>query len=168
MTKNPTYRDVCGGDTNHNEVVRVVFDPKVLSYAELLRTFWSSHNPTTLNKQGNDRGTQYRSSIFYYSDAQKAAAEASKLAYGAALTKAGRAKSPISTEILPVHKYWIAEVAHKQYDAKPGSRDYCGLSPLGVTCPPAAEWMPQPPAEAPAAAAPDTVAAAAAPPAASA
>ena len=156
VTENPTYRDVCGGDTNHNEVVRVVFDPSKLPYAELLRVFWSSHNPCTLNRQGNDRGTQYRSGVYYFSEDQRLAAEASKVAYAGALVLAGRSKGPVSTEILPAPKYWIAEVAHQQYDAKPGSRDYCGLSPLGVACPPAAEWMipkPAAPAAAPAAAA---------------
>mmetsp|Transcript_4811 Transcript_4811/g.14532 ORF Transcript_4811/g.14532 Transcript_4811/m.14532 type:complete len:190 (+) Transcript_4811:273-842(+) len=87
VTKNPTYRDVCGGDTNHNEVVRVAFEPAKLPYAELLRVFWASHNPCTRNRQGNDRGTQYRSGIYYYSDAQKAAADASKAAYGGRRSK---------------------------------------------------------------------------------
>ena len=105
-------------------------------------------------KRQNDRGTQYRSGVYYFSEDQRLAAEASKVAYAGALVLAGRSKGPVSTEILPAPKYWIAEVAHQQYDAKPGSRDYCGLSPLGVACPPAAEWMPKAaPAAAPAAAA---------------
>ncbi|KAH8072548.1 peptide-methionine (S)-S-oxide reductase [Aureococcus anophagefferens] len=132
-TENPTHRDACGGDTNHNEVVRVVFDPTKLPYAELLR---------------------YRSGVYYFSEDQRLAAEASKVAYAGALVLAGRSKGPVSTEILPAPKYWIAEVAHQQYDAKPGSRDYCGLSPLGVACPPAQDWpKAAAPAPAPAAAA---------------
>ncbi|KAJ1450123.1 putative peptide methionine sulfoxide reductase msrA [Pelagophyceae sp. CCMP2097] len=140
VTLNPTYRDVCGGDTNHNEVVRVVFDPNVLPFSELLRAFWQAHDPLTPNQQGNDRGTQYRSGIYYYSEAQKADAEASKFAYECALRLSYSKGAKISTEIVPAPHFYMAEDAHQQYDAKPGSREYCGLSPLGVKCPPASDW----------------------------
>jgi len=125
---NPSYRDVCSGQTGHNEVVRVVFDPKVVSYVDLLKVFWERHNPTTLNRQGNDMGTQYRSGIYYYSDSQREIAEKTKAAYQEAI--GGRT---IVTEIVPAPEFFYAEDYHQQYDAKPGARGYCGLQPLGVT-----------------------------------
>mmetsp|Transcript_15486 Transcript_15486/g.50490 ORF Transcript_15486/g.50490 Transcript_15486/m.50490 type:complete len:263 (-) Transcript_15486:44-832(-) len=143
VTENPTYRDVCGGDTNHNEVVRVVFDPSKLPYAELLRVFWSSHNPCTLNRQGNDRGTQYRSGFYYFDDDQKALIEASMKAYEAQL---GR---PITTEVAAASDYdqygglWFyGEQYHQQYLAKPGSRPYCSAQPQGVDLAPFESWCP--------------------------
>ncbi|WP_438503666.1 peptide-methionine (S)-S-oxide reductase MsrA [Desertibaculum subflavum] len=132
LTPNPTYEEVCSGLTGHNEVVRVVFDPKALSYEQLLKLFWESHDPTQGMRQGNDVGTQYRSGIYTYSDAQKAAAEASRAAYEAALAKKGY--GPITTEILPAPEFYFAEDYHQQYLAKnPGG--YCGLGGTGVSCP---------------------------------
>lgn len=131
-TPNPTYREVCSGLTGHNEVVQVVFDPAVVSYEQLLKTFWESHDPTQGMRQGNDRGTQYRSGIYTYSEEQQAAAEASKTAYQQALNKAGY--GPITTEILPAPTFYYAEDYHQQYLAKnPGG--YCGLGGTSVACP---------------------------------
>jgi peptide-methionine (S)-S-oxide reductase len=132
MTPNPTYQEVCSGMTGHNEVVRVVFDPKVISYEMLLKVFWESHDPTQGMRQGNDTGTQYRSGIYVTSAAQRAAAEASRDAYQAALAKAGRGK--ITTEILDAPAFYYAEDYHQQYlDKNPGG--YCGLGGTGVSCP---------------------------------
>lgn len=129
---NPSYNDVCTGASGHNEVVRVIYDPKVISFMQLLKVFWERHDPTTLNRQGNDRGTQYRSGIYYYSEAQKQAAIKTKEAFEATL-KAGGLQAPIVTEIVPAPEFYYAEDYHQQYDAKPGSRQYCGLSPTGAT-----------------------------------
>jgi len=126
---NPTYRQVCSGATGHNEVVRVVFDPSKVSYLELLKVFWETHDPTQKNRQGNDMGTQYRSGVYYYSDEQRKTAEETKERYATAI---GR---PIVTEIVPAPEFYIAEDYHQQYDAKPNSRQYCGLRPLGVKLP---------------------------------
>ena len=132
FTPNPTYEEVCSGLTGHNEVVRVVFDPKAISYEQLLKLFWESHDPTQGMRQGNDVGTQYRSGIYTYSDAQKAAAEASRVTYEAALAKQGF--GPITTEILAAPEFYFAEDYHQQYLAKnPGG--YCGLGGTGVACP---------------------------------
>ena len=132
FTPNPTYEEVCSGKTGHNEVVRVVFDPAVISYAELLRAFWESHDPTQGMRQGNDVGTQYRSGIYVYDATQAAAARASLQAYGEALQKAGH--GAITTEILPAPEFYFAEAYHQQYLAKnPGG--YCGLGGIGVRCP---------------------------------
>jgi len=131
-TPNPTYQEVCTGQTGHNEVVRVVFDPSVLSYEDLLRVFWEGHDPTQGMRQGNDRGTQYRSGIYTYSEAQRAAAEASKTAFAPRLAEAGF--GPITTEILPAPAFYPAEDYHQQYLSKnPGG--YCGIGGTGVTCP---------------------------------
>ncbi|MGB3300855.1 MAG: peptide-methionine (S)-S-oxide reductase MsrA [Phormidesmis sp.] len=131
-TPNPTYREVCSGMTGHNEVVLVVFDPKVVSYEGLLKVFWESHNPTQGMQQGNDRGTQYRSGIYTYSDAQMKAAEASKEMYQEALSEKGYGQ--ITTEILPAPEFYYAEEYHQQYLAKnPGG--YCGLGGTNVSCP---------------------------------
>ncbi|MEC4985037.1 MAG: peptide-methionine (S)-S-oxide reductase MsrA [Oscillatoria sp. PMC 1068.18] len=131
-TPNPTYREVCTGKTGHNEVVRVVYDPKVISYADLLKIFWESHNPTQGMRQGNDVGTQYRSGIYVYSDSQKQLAEASKQAYQQALQKSGY--SEITTEIIDAPEFYYAEDYHQQYLAKnPGG--YCGLGGTNVSCP---------------------------------
>jgi len=127
---NPSYRDVCTGMTEHNEVVRIVYDPKVVSYAELLKPFWERHDPTTPNQQGNDVGTQYRSGIYYYSEAQKAIAEKSKEVFSKSLKEYGR--TPAVTEIIPAPEFFYAEDYHQQYDAKPGTRQYCGLRPTGA------------------------------------
>jgi peptide-methionine (S)-S-oxide reductase len=131
-TPNPTYREVCSGQTGHNEVVRVVYDPKLVSYAALLKLFWEGHDPTQGMRQGNDVGTQYRSGIYAFTPEQKAAAEASKAAYQARLTAAGR--GAISTEILDAPDFYYAEDFHQQYLAKnPGG--FCGLGGTGVSCP---------------------------------
>src|SRR5438067_6707905 len=131
-TKNPTYREVCGGKTNHAEVVLVVFDPKQVSYDTLLKTFWESHNPTQGMRQGNDVGTQYRSGIYHYNDEQRRAAERSRDAFQDELNRAGYGR--ITTEILPAPEFYYAEDYHHQYLAKnPGG--YCGLGGTGVTCP---------------------------------
>ncbi|XWX55588.1 peptide-methionine (S)-S-oxide reductase MsrA [Methylosinus sporium] len=131
-TENPTYKEVCTGRTFHAEVVLVVFDPAKISYEELLRVFWESHDPTQGNRQGNDVGTQYRSAIFCYSDEQLRIAEASKRAYGEAL--AGRGFGPITTQIAPAPHFYYAEEYHQQYLAK-NPDGYCGLGGTGVACP---------------------------------
>ncbi|WP_156967985.1 peptide-methionine (S)-S-oxide reductase MsrA [Methylosinus sp. PW1] len=131
-TENPTYKEVCTGRTFHAEVVLVVFDPAKISYEELLRVFWESHDPTQGNRQGNDVGTQYRSAIFCYSDEQLRIAEASKRAYGEAL--AGRGFGPITTQIAPAPRFYYAEEYHQQYLAK-NPDGYCGLGGTGVACP---------------------------------
>ncbi len=131
QTPNPTYEEVCSGRTGHNEVVLVVYDPKKISYERLLKTFWESHDPTQGMRQGNDVGTQYRSGIYTYTPAQRAAAQASKEMYD----KAVRAKgyTPITTEIIDAPEFHFAEDYHQQYLAKnPGG--YCGLGGIGVTC----------------------------------
>ena len=131
-TPNPTYQEVCSGRTGHNEVVRVVYDPKRISYDALLKTFWEGHDPTQGMRQGNDVGTQYRSGIYYTSEDQQVAAEASKVAYARALGEAGRGE--VTTEILPSPEFYYAEDYHQQYLAKnPGG--YCGIGGTGVTCP---------------------------------
>ncbi len=132
FTPNPTYREVCTGGTGHTEVVRVVFDPKVLSYDDLLRVFWENHDPTQGMRQGNDVGTQYRSAIYTYGDAQKAAAEASKLAYQKVLSDARYGE--ITTEIAPAPEFYFAEDYHQQYLAK-NPDGYCGIGGTGVSCP---------------------------------
>ncbi|MCA0318368.1 MAG: peptide-methionine (S)-S-oxide reductase MsrA [Proteobacteria bacterium] len=131
-TPNPTYEEVCSGMTGHNEVVLVVYDPAQVSTEEVLRTFWESHDPTQGMRQGNDVGTQYRSGIYVTNAAQRAAAEASKVAYGKAL--AGQGYSPITTEILDAPAFYFAEDYHQQYLAK-NPRGYCGLGGTGVSCP---------------------------------
>jgi len=132
LTPNPTYREVCTGRTGHNEVVRVVFDPRAIRYEELLRIFWENHDPTQGMRQGNDVGTQYRSGIYFYGDAQRRAAEASRDAFQERLTAAGFGR--VTTEILPAPEFYYAEDYHQQYLAKnPGG--YCGLGGTGVSCP---------------------------------
>jgi peptide-methionine (S)-S-oxide reductase len=132
LTPNPTYREVCTGMTGHAEVVLVVFDPKRISYEELLKTFWESHDPTQGMRQGNDVGTQYRSGVYYFTDAQRAAAERSRDEYQRALSKDGYAA--ITTEILPAPEFYFAEDYHQQYLSK-NPDGYCGLGGTGVTCP---------------------------------
>jgi peptide-methionine (S)-S-oxide reductase len=131
-TPNPTYQEVCSGMTGHNEVVLVVFDPKVISYETLLKVFWENHNPTQGMRQGNDAGTQYRSGIYGYSQNQKKLALASRDVYEQALNKAGYGQ--ITTEILDAPEFYYAEGYHQQYLAKnPGG--YCGLGGTNVACP---------------------------------
>jgi len=132
LTPNPTYEEVCTGRTGHNEVVRVVFDPKAASYETLLKVFWESHDPTQGMRQGNDVGTQYRSGIYVTSPEQRRLAEASRDAYQQVLTKAGY--GPITTEILEAPEFYYAEDYHQQYLAK-NPAGYCGLGGTGVACP---------------------------------
>ena len=121
--KKPSYEQVCTGNTGHAEVCRIIFDPGVISYEELLDVFWHTHDPTTLNRQGNDAGTQYRSVIFYHNDEQKAAAEASL----AKEKKSGDFKNPIVTEISPLTNFYEAEGYHQEYFANHPDRAYCSM-----------------------------------------
>jgi peptide-methionine (S)-S-oxide reductase len=131
ITPNPTYQEVCTGMTGHNEVVLVIYDPGIISYQELLKVFWESHNPTQGMRQGNDKGTQYRSGIYVYSPEQLKLAEVSKQEYEQELIKGGYDK--ITTEILEAPEFYYAEDYHQQYLAKnPGG--YCGLGGTGVKC----------------------------------
>jgi peptide-methionine (S)-S-oxide reductase len=134
VTPHPTYNEVCSGRTGHAEVVRVVFDPAKVSYEQLLKLFWESHDPTQGNRQGNDVGTQYRSVIQYFDPAQQEAAEASRAAYQAVLTRAGHGQ--ITTTIEPAGEFYYAEDYHQQYlsDTK-NPNGYCGLAGTGVACP---------------------------------
>jgi len=131
LTKNPTYEEVCSGRTGHTEVVLVVFDPKRLPYAQLLKTFWENHDPTQGMRQGNDIGTQYRSAIYVFDDEQREAAERSRAAYEADLAKAGH--KPITTEIASAQPFYYAEDYHQQYLAK-NPNGYCGIGGTGVRC----------------------------------
>jgi peptide-methionine (S)-S-oxide reductase len=130
FTPNATYEEVCSGRTGHTEVVRVIFDPNKVSYEDLLKTFWESHDPTQGMRQGGDIGTQYRSAIYVTTDAQKKAAEASRRRYQEALTRAHRAT--ITTEILDAPEFYYAEEYHQQYLAK-NPNGYCGIGGCGVT-----------------------------------
>ena len=130
FTPNPTYEEVCSGMTGHNEVVLVVYDPAVLSYLDLLRVFWESHNPTQGMQQGNDFGTQYRSGIYYSTEQQRCCAEDTCLAYQEQLTKA--AYGEITTEILVSPVFYYAESYHQQYLAKK-PLGYCGLGGTGAS-----------------------------------
>ncbi len=132
FTPNPTYEEVCSGRTGHAEVVRVVFDPRAVRYEELLKVFWENHDPTQGMRQGNDVGTQYRSAIYTYDDAQRAAAEATGQAFAQRLRAAGH--GPITTEILPAPTFYYAEDYHQQYLGK-NPQGYCGLGGTGVSCP---------------------------------
>ena len=132
-TPNPTYEEVCSGQTGHNEVVRVVFDPKIVTFRQLLKVFWEAHDPTQGMRQGNDVGTQYRSGIYVYGAEQRVMAEAVRAAYQTALSVAGR--GVISTEIIvEAPEFYFAEDYHQQYLAK-NPRGYCGLGGTGVNCP---------------------------------
>jgi peptide-methionine (S)-S-oxide reductase len=131
-TPNPTYREVCSGATGHAEVVLVVFDPRKVSYSDLVKVFWESHDPTQGMRQGNDVGTQYRSAIYYYDDEQREIAERSREAYQQQLSAAGY--GAITTEITHAPEFYYAEDYHQQYLSKnPGG--YCGLGGTGVSCP---------------------------------
>ena len=132
ITPNPTYQEVCSGDTGHTEVVSVVYDPEQTSYGDLLKIFWEGHDPTQGMRQGNDIGTQYRSAIFTTTDAQQIEARHSLTAYQAELSAAGHGR--ITTEIEPLEAFYFAEDYHQQYLAKnPGG--YCGIGGTGVSCP---------------------------------
>ena len=132
VTPNPSYEEVCSGLTGHNEVVLVIFDPAIISYDALLALFWESHNPTQGMRQGNDVGTQYRSGIYCFSEAQKQAAEASRMTFQARLTEAGF--DAITTEIIDAPVFYYAEDYHQQYLGK-NPNGYCGLGGTGVSCP---------------------------------
>jgi peptide-methionine (S)-S-oxide reductase len=132
-TPNPTYQETCTGLTGHNEVVLVVYDPKEVSYGQLLKKFWESHDPTQGMRQGNDTGTQYRSGVYTTSPSQRALAEETRKAYQDALNASGR-KATITTEILDMPKFYYAEEYHQQYLAKNPS-GYCGIGGTGVSCP---------------------------------
>jgi peptide-methionine (S)-S-oxide reductase len=129
VTPNPTYEEVCSGHTGHTEVVRVVYDPAVVSYDSLLRVFWESHDPTQGMRQGNDVGTQYRSGVYWHDEAQRDAAERSRKAYGEQLRAAGF--GAVTTEVLPAPEFYYAEDYHQQYLAK-NPNGYCGAGGCGV------------------------------------
>jgi len=131
-TPNPTYREVCSGGTGHAEAVLVVFDPRRVSYSDLVKVFWESHDPTQGMRQGNDIGTQYRSGIYYFNDIQRGIAERSKEAFQQQLRRAGY--GTITTEILPAPEFYYAEDYHQQYLSK-NPDGYCGLGGTGVSCP---------------------------------
>ena len=131
-TPNPTYEEVCSGRTGHAEAVLVVYDPAEVSYEQLLKLFWESHDPTQGMRQGNDIGTQYRSGIYTFTPAQRAAAEASKANYAAALKAKGY--GTVTTEVLDAPAFYFAEDYHQQYLAR-NPRGYCGLGGTGVSCP---------------------------------
>ena len=134
FTPNPTYEEVCSGRTGHAESVRVAFDPAKVTYSELLKVFWESHNPTQGMRQGNDIGSQYRSAIFYTSPAQKAAAEESRAAYQKKLSEAGYGE--ITTEIVPAGEFYFAEDYHQQYlSSNKNPHGYCPDHGTGVSCP---------------------------------
>ena len=132
VTENPTYEEVCSGMTGHAEVVRVVFEPRAVGFDDLLRVFWEAHDPTQGMRQGNDRGTQYRSAIYFHDEAQAERARASRDAYQIALDAAGHGK--ITTEIAPAGEFYYAEAYHQQYLAK-NPQGYCGLGGTGIACP---------------------------------
>ena len=132
FTPNPTYEETCTGQTGHNEVVLVVFDPAIVTYAQLLSVFWEGHDPTQGMRQGNDVGTTYRSGIYVFDKGQNDAAEASKVLYGKELAAFGYGH--ITTEILDADVFYFAEAYHQQYLAK-NVNGYCGLGGTGVTCP---------------------------------
>lgn len=132
FTPNPTYQETCTGLTGHNEVVKIVFDPARISYDAILKEFWESHDPTQGMRQGNDIGTTYRSGIYYYSEAQRLAAEASRDMFQKRLSASGF--GVITTEIIPATVFYFAEDYHQQYLAK-NPNGYCGLGGTGVSCP---------------------------------
>lgn len=148
----PSYRQVCSGVTGHNETVLIVWDPKKVSFSDILRQFWQSHDPTQGMGQGNDRGTQYRSGIYCYTKEQEEAAKASAVAYDLQLKKAKKGLGPerdsskyhpITTEIVyPAPTFFYAEDYHQQYLDKPGSRQYCSAQPQGVNLPASSLWLP--------------------------
>jgi len=149
FSPNPTYREACSGQTGHTEAVQVVFDPSKISVVDILRWFWESHDPTQGMGQGNDRGTQYRSGLYYFDEDQKKIFESSAAAYEAALKAAGKGMGPITTEIKDATEwtdtdvFYYAEDYHQQYLAKPGARPYCSAQPQRVSLPPFDEWAPE-------------------------
>eukprot|EP00466_Bigelowiella_natans_P019019 jgi/Bigna1/92162/estExt_fgenesh1_pm.C_50005 len=137
VSENPTYAEVCTGLTNHNEVVRLVYYPEQISLEEILAVFFERHDPTTLFRQGNDAGTQYRSGIYYYDEGQRDVAIKAKKDFQKALdsVEGAGAFGYVQTEVEPAKDFYYAELEHQQYDAKPSARQYCGLSPLGIPFP---------------------------------
>jgi peptide-methionine (S)-S-oxide reductase len=151
FSPNPTYEEACSGLTGHTEGVRVVYDPTEVSFVDILRWFWEAHDPCSGMGQGNDRGTQYRSGFYYFSDEQKQLIEASKQAYETTLKQVTGKDRQISTEIAAAADYekygglwYFGEAYHQQYLAKPGSRPYCSAQPQGVSVPDYDEWCPFP------------------------
>jgi len=147
-TPNPTYHEVCSGQTGATEAVQVVYDPEKIGLVDILRWFWEAHDPTCGMGQGNDRGTQYRSGLYWFDEEQKALMEASKASYEAALKAKGKgAGSAITTEILPASDFptcfFFAEDYHQQYLAKPGARPYCSAQPQEVPLPLYDSWVPR-------------------------
>lgn len=149
-TPNPTYEEACSGLTGHTEAVQVVFDPSKISLVDILRWFWEAHDPTQGMGQGNDRGTQYRSALYYFDDEQRQLCESSKAAYEAALRAKGKGRgTEITTEIRAASDFphggvfYYAEDYHQQYLAKPGARPYCSAQPQEVSLPPFEEWAPK-------------------------
>eukprot|EP00304_Pavlova_gyrans_P007521 CAMPEP_0206041426 /NCGR_PEP_ID=MMETSP1466-20131121/5959_1 /ASSEMBLY_ACC=CAM_ASM_001126 /TAXON_ID=44452 /ORGANISM="Pavlova gyrans, Strain CCMP608" /LENGTH=258 /DNA_ID=CAMNT_0053416123 /DNA_START=82 /DNA_END=858 /DNA_ORIENTATION=+ len=144
-TSNPTYDEVCSGRTGHTEAVQVVYDPSKISVVDILRWFWQAHDPTQVNRQGNDAGTQYRSGAYYFTEEQGKLVKASKEAYEKALMANGLGK--IATEVRPASDFeqifYYAEDYHQQYLAKPGARPYCSAQPRGVQLPPFETWCPK-------------------------
>jgi peptide-methionine (S)-S-oxide reductase len=134
FTQNPNYKEVCSGQTGHNEAVLIVFDPSILGLKELLKTFWESHNPTQGMQQGHDSGTQYRSGLYYFNEQQKQVCEETKAIFDTALkNKLGDSATAITTEIKPATEFYFAEDYHQQYlDKNPNG--YCGLGGLGISC----------------------------------
>jgi peptide-methionine (S)-S-oxide reductase len=132
FTPNPAYEETCSGMTGHSEVVLVVFDPSVVSFDQLLKVFWENHNPTQGMRQGNDVGSQYRSAVYYTSDAQRSAIDASLAMYQQRLNSAGFGE--ITTEVKPLGEFYYAEAYHQQYLAK-NPNGYCGIGGTGVSCP---------------------------------
>lgn len=148
FTPNPTYEEACSGKSGHTEAVQVVFDPTKISLVDILRWFWEAHDPTCGMGQGNDRGTQYRSGLYYFDEEQKQLYEASRDAYQAALKAAGKGEGDhITTEIAAAADYtqifYYAEDSHQQYLAKPGARPYCSAQPQVVSLPPFESWAPK-------------------------
>lgn len=146
-TPNPSYEEACSGMTGSTEAVQVVFDPEKVSVVDILRWFWEAHDPTQGMGQGNDRGTQYRSGLYFFDDEQRELFEASKVAYEKALKDAGKGRGPITTQIAAAADYenpfYYAEDYHQQYLAKPGARPYCSAQPQAVSLPPYEEWAPK-------------------------
>lgn len=148
FTPNPTYEEVCSGRSGHTESVQVVFDQERISLVDILRWFWEAHDPTCGMGQGNDRGTQYRSGLYFFNEEQQAIFEKSREVYQAALTKAGKGQGKtITTEILSASDYkeifYYAEDYHQQYLAKPGAHPYCSAQPQQVSLPPWEDWAPE-------------------------
>eukprot|EP00927_Polykrikos_kofoidii_P071246 TRINITY_DN67542_c0_g1_i1.p1 TRINITY_DN67542_c0_g1~~TRINITY_DN67542_c0_g1_i1.p1 ORF type:complete len:281 (+),score=43.11 TRINITY_DN67542_c0_g1_i1:59-844(+) len=147
FTPNPTYEEACSGNTGHTEAVQVVFDPNKLSFVDILRWFWEAHDPTQGMGQGNDRGTQYRSALYYFDEEQRQLIEASKDAYEVALQDAKKGQGPITTEIRDASDFeqvfYYGEDSHQQYLAKPGARPYCSAEPQCVSLPPFVDWAPE-------------------------